>query len=574
MREVFERDLAALGFAEIGSDAATKWWNGDVVVNWEDPATGEAQCVTHRVQIGVTSGFPFRRPTVWPIDTDPPIIGNRHQAPGAEARSLCLWPSEGPGWNPWMRACEVLERVETWFRHFHRNDWPQEDRPPDLHLYFPENGQRALMLLGADWSPPSGEIVGRFLVRQRDAAYAVAEAPGAWVSLRADYRPDRALVSLGLKDVDARHRGVWFRLSQEPRPHHRLGPMLTEIDDAANQPQGWALSQLRGLIGDTTPRIGSRPVLALGYPGADGNEHWLFLGFELPGNQKNWRRPSVLDDVPVHAYESAGIDSDSLMRRTGHTARVLDRRRALIFGVGAVGSAVALLLAKAGVPEIRLSDSDRLRPGNVVRHVAGLGGIGESKTLMTKIEVLRHVPDCVVRIEEQSWDLDELLGWIRDADVVIDATANPAFSLLLNELCLSVGQPVVYVASHRRAAIGRIRIVRPGRDACLVCHEFGYAIDEHRMDYPFIPPGEEGDFVETGCGVATVEASAVDIEATANWAARAALQLLQNNLKDNNLCLVVNDALPDLDGDLAEIGIHWSHWEPIANCESCFVRAS
>ncbi len=41
---------------------------------------------------------------------------------------------------------------------------------------------------------------------------------------------------------------------------------------------------------------------------------------------------------------------------------------------------------------------------------------------------------------------------------------------------------------------------------CLVCHEFGYAIDDSRTDYPFIPPGGEGDFVETGCGVATVEA--------------------------------------------------------------------
>jgi molybdopterin/thiamine biosynthesis adenylyltransferase len=314
-------------------------------------------------------------------------------------------------------------------------------------------------------------------------------------------------------------------------------------------------------------------VLALGYPGADGMEHWLFLGFELSGSQKGWRRQGVLDDVPIRAYESAGIDRDSLLRRTGHIARALEGREALIFGVGAVGSAVALLLAKAGLPKLRLSDSARLRPGNSVRHVAGLGGVGELKTLMTMIEVLRHAPDCAVRVEERSWDPAVLLGWIQEADVVIDATANPAFSLLLNELCLRAGRPALYVTSHRRAAIGRIRIVRPGRDACVVCHELGYAATDGQVDYPFIPAGEEGEFVETGCGVPTVEASAVDIEATANWAARTALRLLQDKLGDDNLCLLVNDTLPDLTGVLTEVGVHWSRWEPMVGCDACPMRA-
>jgi molybdopterin/thiamine biosynthesis adenylyltransferase len=573
LREAFGQDLVARGFVAIGSDAAAERWSGDIVVVWDDPSTGEPRHSTHRVQIAIAPGFPFRRPTVWPIDTDPPIAGSRHQAPGPEAGALCLWPADGPGWDPWMGAEGVLERAATWFRHYHRDDWPPHDRPPDLHLYFPANGQRALMLVGDDWTPPVEETTGRFLVRQRDAERAFAEAPGAGAAVAQDRRPDRALVQMGLADAPAERRGVWFRLRREPRPQTLLGPLLSEIDAATEQPQGWALSQFRGLVGDTTHRDGVRPVVALGYPGADGEEHWLFLGFALPGGLKGWRRPQVVDGIPIFGYEAAGIDQTSLMRRTGHVAHALENRGALIFGVGAVGSTIALLLVKAGLPKLRLSDSARMRPGNAVRHVAGLGGVGNRKTLMTMIEMLRHAPDCVVRREDESWDPSQLLQWIQEADVVIDATANPAFSLLLNELCLRAGQPALYVATHRRAAIGRIRVVRPGRDACLVCHDLGYAAADDRADYPLIPAGEEGEFVEAGCGVPTVEASTADVEAAANWASRTALWLLQEKLGDDNLCLVINDALPDLSGVLGDVGIHGSRWEPMAGCDSCPATA-
>jgi hypothetical protein len=150
--------------------------------------------------------------------------------------------------------------------------------------------------------------------------------------------------------------------------------------------------------------------------------------------------------------------------------------------------------------------------------------------------------------------------------VVVDATANPSFSLLLNEICLRAGRPAVYVAAHRRAAIGRVRVVRPGRDACLVCYEAGHV---GTVNYPRIPPADQGAFLEAGCGVPTVEASAVDVEAAANWAARAAFWQLEGKLAEDNHCLVVNEPLPDVGGPLARLGVHWEHWAPLPGCEAC-----
>jgi molybdopterin/thiamine biosynthesis adenylyltransferase len=242
-------------------------------------------------------------------------------------------------------------------------------------------------------------------------------------------------------------------------------------------------------------------------------------------------------EIPV-----TDVDRGSLLRRTGHVARALEGRRVLIFGQGAIGSAISMLLAKSGVETLHISDGGRLRPGNVVRHEARLSWVGERKTMAIALEIGGHAPYCEVIRDGETWDPERLTDWIEQADIVVDATATPAFSLLVNELCLASRSPAVYATSHCRAAIGRIRVVRPGRDACLVCHRFGHAESE---SYPFIPPGDEETFIEAGCGTPTIEASGVDVEATANWAARVVLWLLQEKLGEDNLCHVVNDTVPN-----------------------------
>jgi hypothetical protein len=86
---------------------------------------------------------------------------------------------------------------------------------------------------------------------------------------------------------------------------------------------------------------------------------------------------------------------------------------------------------------------------------------------------------------------------------------------------------------------------------------------------PVVPPGDEGEFYEAGCGVPTVEAPAVDVEATANWGARVVLWLLRDKLGPRNHLLVVNDEVPGLSGDLAIVGAHWDVFAPVPGCACC-----
>lgn len=328
------------------------------------------------------------------------------------------------------------------------------------------------------------------------------------------------------------------------------------------------MAECRRLIGGESG--GKRPVfLALGYPDrlTAGAESWLFLEAHGagPGKSIRWREPATVHGATIHASETVAVDRDALMRRTGPLAKAIAGRTVLMFGVGALGSAVALLLARSGVERLVLVDGDRLRPGNAVRHVGGLTHTGELKTQAVWWEVLTHAPDTNVETYDPTWDPGLLRLHVARADVVVDATAEQPFNLLLNEVCVQENRPLIQAETTRRAAVGRVRVVRAGRDACLLC----YAAHAKTSAYPVVPPGDEGEFFEAGCGVPTVEAPAVDVEATANWTARVVLWLLQDTLGPRNHLLVVNQEVPGLSGDMAIVGAHWDLFAPVPGCASC-----
>lgn len=568
-RRQFHRELATAGFQRAAG--TPDFWVGVIMVRWQDPVTGESRRTAHRVGVELPPAFPFQRPTIIPFDEDPPIRDSRHQEPGSANGPLCLWLEGEQGWMPFMTAADLHARIKRWFAHFHQEDWDAVDRPADLHRYFPTGTGYPLMLIGDDWQVPGGAPAGRFGVWQDRPERAFAGAPALGFARPPKDHTDRILSLMGIDPTRRSYAGVWFRLQREPRPRPYLGEMLNEIDDAARQPAGWAREQLVGLYGRAVRDMTTPAIITLGYLGYEGQEVWLFLQAKLvgpPGAPGKWTKPSYLNRAPVASYETAPAAPGAMMRRTGHTARLLAGRKIVIFGQGAIGSSVALLLAKAGIPRLLLVDGERLRPGNVVRHTAGVAAIGFLKTSAARQQILAHVPDCQVEEAPITWEPEPLAELIRGADVVVDATANPAFSLLLNEICLHRGRSAIYVASYRRGVVGRLRIVRAGQDACLTCHERGYSA---REGYPEIPPADEGAFVEVGCGVPTVEAAAVDIEATANWAARAVLWLLQDTLP-GNLCLLVNDSMPDAVPALQQVGIQWSTWSPMERCSACGRR--
>ncbi|MFM8414966.1 MAG: ThiF family adenylyltransferase [Planctomycetota bacterium] len=144
--------------------------------------------------------------------------------------------------------------------------------------------------------------------------------------------------------------------------------------------------------------------------------------------------------------------------------------RVAIVGCGALGSASALALARAGVGSLRLVDRDVPEVSNLPRQV-----------LFTEADVTAGLPKAVVAAEQlrridSSLAVEPVVADLTAAnaarlltgvDVIVDGTDNLEARYLVNEVACRHGIPWVHGGAI--GAEGRVLTVIPGRTACLRC---------------------------------------------------------------------------------------------------------
>ena len=129
--------------------------------------------------------------------------------------------------------------------------------------------------------------------------------------------------------------------------------------------------------------------------------------------------------------------------------KLLDAR-ALIIGMGGLGSPAALYLAVAGVGHLVISDFDRVESSNLQRQIAhGVDDVGELKALSAKKNIRRLSPSTSVTALDWQLEEDELLEQVRQADVVLDCSDNYPTRLLVNRCCVQTVTPLVSAAAIR-----------------------------------------------------------------------------------------------------------------------------
>src|SRR5438128_6217509 len=85
-----------------------------------------------------------------------------------------------------------------------------------------------------------------------------------------------------------------------------------------------------------------------------------------------------------------------IFSRNPREREVLQQKQVVIVGTGSVGSAIALMAARAGVGKFTLIDPDELTPENVCRHFCDLSQIGRSKAYAVSELIRRINPQAVV----------------------------------------------------------------------------------------------------------------------------------------------------------------------------------
>jgi adenylyltransferase/sulfurtransferase len=143
---------------------------------------------------------------------------------------------------------------------------------------------------------------------------------------------------------------------------------------------------------------------------------------------------------------------------------------AVIIGCGALGSAVASLLVRAGVGRLRILDRDFVEPSNLQRQ--SLFDEADAREGLPKAAAAaRHLRDMNsdVLIEPHIADLTpgNALELLDGFDLILDGADNFETRLLVNDFAVSSGVPWIYAAVL--GSYGLTMTILPGQTACLAC---------------------------------------------------------------------------------------------------------
>jgi molybdopterin/thiamine biosynthesis adenylyltransferase len=144
--------------------------------------------------------------------------------------------------------------------------------------------------------------------------------------------------------------------------------------------------------------------------------------------------------------------------------------RVLIVGCGALGSAHAESLARAGVGHLRIVDRDFVEPSNLQRQTMFTESDAE-KRLPKAIAAANHLREINSEIEVEPHIVDVNYSTIEHlletCDLVVDGTDNFTTRYLINDACVKHNTNWIYGAAV--GSYGVTMTIRPHQTACLRC---------------------------------------------------------------------------------------------------------
>lgn len=400
--DIFRKSLVEKGFVDDG-----KALRGDV--EWQHG--GERHVAT--VDIRVTDRYPFAPPAVSIVDCGELETTYHRETNG----DLCLWTSEySLEEAPWVNVEVFTEKVAGWFAET-ENGWPGDD-DADLERYLTQDYD-TILIYDAE-KLESGKF---YRTRNNgDAVVHVIEQLG-WLPSASRKKQQ------GLR---RREKNLCYMIDAGPVSH----PIRNWEDLVRATSRDF--TETSRLI-----QMGSVKYLLVKYS-RNGREAYLALGTNKRGE--------------LISYESADSSNQTRTLRSGENANVFANKKVIVFGAGAIGSHIVDILFRSGVQKIKIVDPERLRPGNIVRHLVGNDHVGQYKALAVKLE-LAHLGlsvENVQAINGRVQDPDEVLRAVNGYHLIVDATADNRASSILSWASGQLNIRMVSAALQREGAIARI----------------------------------------------------------------------------------------------------------------------
>ena len=490
--ESFTAELVAAGFEPVIGYGGQRW------TSCIHPAFAALTDAT-TMDIHIVPGWPFQPPALF--------VNGLSTNHSTLAGLVCMW-REGDASLRWTTIEGLFSRIEEWCQSA-KGGWEYDDLGRDALLNF----------------RPRVRILATF-----DLA-ALGIVTGAWGDFHGVVNADPVRVDIrsGRQASSNQLKGIWFHVGTLETPPPR---QLSEVTNSLSR------AQRKGLRRALDDRRKPAWLVASG-----GGDLILFCWDRGERTDLLLMACRGLDEaVEAIALQPGPNDEQSLILRAGPDALTLRSRRAAVFGVGALGGHTAVTLAESGLGSLDIVDADVLSPGNVVRHVTGSDQVGAAKTRAVGAAVKNHAPWTEVSgYEESPSTPSQIQALIANADVVVDATGDAAFSHALAMTAQSAGKPLIAGALYRGGFIGRVQRQALEHDTPLHQREVS-------PRYPVIPLGEESeDFAmpELGCSAQVNNAPPAAVLACASLMAQAVIDVLTERFELNDEVIDVYRAISE-----------------------------
>ncbi len=403
--------------------------------------------------IAVVFAAQGEQPRVLALRDDFPDTPHQNWTPQGAPCSLCIDD------RPWAEAkltyrpADLIRRIQLWLAKAARGELHDTAQPPDplffvspLAIIIP----RSALLPATD----PAELIG--FVRQDNPATILTRPIAATEPHR------KGLPGFIVIEFHAQPQSM-TRLRHAPMTLAALHAELQQAGINLNEEIRTRLKAWAGIANDSVRRLSSRLAIVVAFPVAtpDGkttNDLRAFISIDTAGQigvkwgaLLNSKAAGVAgaDDVFVRAVPEAASSADDIKIEpaqvhlafdrelaaavTGHSA--LDRRRAVLVGAGALGSQIAMNMAREGIFSWTVVDNDYLLPHNLARHALLADELGAPKALALARQMgwLLNESFTAVAGDVTRPDAD-LVRELAEAEVIIDASASVAVSRYLADL--------------------------------------------------------------------------------------------------------------------------------------------
>lgn len=186
---------------------------------------------------------------------------------------------------------------------------------------------------------------------------------------------------------------------------------------------------------------------------------------------------NLKQETPVDKLQKSDFFARQLvMPEVGPTGQVaLGKARVLIVGAGGLANGALPYLAAAGVGTIGIVEPDLLEASNLHRQVLyGHQDLGRSKVRLAAESLRRMHPFVDVEVYEERLTPDNASRIIERFDIVVDCTDRFDVKFLMNDVCQTLGRPLVQASIYRFD--GYLQTILPG-GPCLRCQWSDEPID-------------------------------------------------------------------------------------------------